>query len=183
MGLAGALAALLLGDSNYGYQLIALLEAELGPIWTTRPSQVYLTLGRMQRDGWLEAERVSQSRRPDRHLLTLTRSGRRAGQAWLDKSDDDDLVVRLAVARIIAPESFAELIEAAINHRAARLRSLRKSRNSPATGFRREALEAEIQRVYGELRWLDSVAKRAPELVSLPRADKSPTRVARIVEQ
>src|SRR6266508_3301151 len=76
MGLQGVLAGLLLDSPAHGYQLQATLAAELGPLWVTRASQVYLTLGRMQRDGLVTARRVRQSTRPDRQLLELTARGR-----------------------------------------------------------------------------------------------------------
>ena len=72
MSLSGALAALLLTGPSYGYELHTTLEAELGSLWATRASQVYLTLCRMTRDGLVTSERIHQDTRPDRQRLTLT---------------------------------------------------------------------------------------------------------------
>lgn len=180
VGLAGALGALLLPDSSYGYRLAATLEAELGPTWTVRPSQVYLTLGRMQRDGWLVAERVAQARRPDRRLLSLTRTGQQNARSWLEAVGEDDLVMRLAVARTVVPDSFADLVRRAIAERAGRLHVLRLVRDGEEGGFRREAVEAEITRVRGELQWLETIELRAQEIVAAPRPARAPQRLVRV---
>jgi DNA-binding PadR family transcriptional regulator len=181
MGLAGALGAMLLSGSNYGYRLAATLEAELGPVWTARPSQLYLTLGRMQRDGWLVVERVSQVRRPDRRLLSLTRAGRRHAQAWIDAVGDEDLVVRLAVARIAVPGALPGLVRRAIADRAVRLRNLRAIRDAEEGGFRREAVESEIGRAQAELKWLETIEARAEELAAAPPVERARRRVMRVV--
>src|SRR5205807_503209 len=98
MALLGPLLALLRPAPAHGYQLQATLEAELGPLWETRPSQVYLTLGRMERDGLVVATRQRQDKLPDRQLMGLTARGRAAADRWLlDSEPRDDLVVRLAV--------------------------------------------------------------------------------------
>ena len=180
MGLAGALGALLLPDSSYGYRLAATLEAELGPTWTVRPSQVYLTLGRMQRDGWLVMERVTQTRRPDRRLLSLTRTGRLHARSWLEAVGDDDLVMRIAVARTVVPDAFANLVARAVAARVGRLHALRSVRDGEAGGFRREAVEAEISRVRGELSWLETIERRATEIVAVPPAMRPSQRLVRV---
>lgn len=164
----GALAALLLVGPSYGYQLQATLEAELGPMWETRASHLYLTLGRMQRDRLVTAARVRQGSRPDRTLLRLTASGRAQAESWLQSHSD--LVVRLAVARIAAPERFEDLVEAAVEDASAMLARLRSLRRSLGDGFQAEAVDAEIARVQAELRWAASVRDRSAELIARPRA-------------
>src|SRR6266487_1236391 len=83
MALREVLCSLLLEGPAHGYQLQVTLEAELGPLWVTRASQVYLTLGRMQRDGLVVSRRVRQANRPDRQLLRLTARGRAVATDWL----------------------------------------------------------------------------------------------------
>src|SRR6266508_3337462 len=156
MGLQGVLAGLLLDSPAHGYQLQATLAAELGPLWVTRASQVYLTLGRMQRDGLVTARRVRQSTRPDRQLLELTARGRAAALEWLERPGPaDEVVVRLAVARLALPNRFRDLAETVLAERSAALRSLRELRDEvDGGGFQREAVQAEIFRTQAEVRWL-----------------------------
>jgi len=170
MSLQGVLGGLLLAGPAHGYQLQATLEAELGPLWVTRASQLYLTLGRMRRDGLVAARRVRQATRPDRQTFELTTRGRTAARAWLlDPGEDADLVVRLAVARLLGPETFRELVGTATAARTAALRTLRSLRDEAAGGFQRQAAEAEVFRVQAELRWLTHVRDRADEIVAAPR--------------
>lgn len=180
MALSGALAALLLAGPTHGYELHATLEAELGPVWSTRPSQVYLTLGRMARDGLLVTQRIHQETRPDRQLLTLTEAGRRAAEDWLVAGPPDELVVRVAVARLVAADRFTALLTAMIDERTETLHRLRAARTSDMGGFRAEALDAEIRTVEAQLHWLDSVRERADELVARPRARPIDDRAAEL---
>jgi DNA-binding PadR family transcriptional regulator len=169
MGIQGILAGLLVGGPAHGYQLKATLEEELGPLWVTSASQVYLTLGRMQRDGVVSSRRVRQERRPDRQLLALTASGRALAAEWLFESDDpDESVVRLAVARLVVPDRFAELTEIIAEQRSTALTELRSLRRDATQGFQREAIDAEIQRVQADLRWTAAVRDHAEAILKRP---------------
>jgi DNA-binding PadR family transcriptional regulator len=173
MALPGALLGLLLAGPAHGYQLQATLEAELGPLWQTRASQVYLTLGRLERDGLVIATRQRQDRRPDRQLLQLTARGRAAAERWLGEVDGaEDLVVRLAVARIAAPDRFEVVARATLASRQAALRQLRSLRRTSVEGFQVDALDAEIHRAEGEVRWASGVLDNAAAIVARPAAQR-----------
>ncbi|MGH7721411.1 MAG: PadR family transcriptional regulator [Candidatus Dormibacteria bacterium] len=179
MGLQGVLAALLLEGAAHGYQLKGTLEDELGPLWVTSASQVYLTLGRMQRDDLVSSRRVRQQALPDRQLLSLTRAGRALAERWLYESDDpDESVLRLAVARIVAPRHFSDVVDIIVEQRSAGLAELRQLRAQDATGFQREAIDAEIQRAQADVRWAASIRDRAAAIVAIPRAPRQAGRVA-----
>ncbi len=170
MALSGAIAALLLTGPSHGYELHATLDAELGSAWVTRPSQVYLTLGRMARDRLVLSQRIHQETRPDRQLLTLTESGRRAAEGWLANGPSDELVVRVAVARLVIPDRLATLLGAITDERTEALHRLRTARAQDEGGFRAEARDAEIVAVEAQLRWLAAVKARLEEIVARPRA-------------
>lgn len=179
MGLQEALAALLLGGPSHGYRLMAILQAELGPLWEARASRIYLTLARMEHEGLVSSTRVPQETRPDRRLLRLTQRGRGFAERWLEgqtKSDED--VVRLAVARLVCPDRFEELISTTASHRAASLQRLRGLRRRASEGFQPEALDAEIAREQAELRWLAALRERHQEIVARPAAQRRPTTVS-----
>lgn len=180
MGLRGALAALLLEGASHGYRLTATLEGELGPLWVTSASHVYLTLGRMQRDGLLSSRRIRQQTLPDRQLLSLTPAGRAAAERWLYESDDpDENVLRLAVARVVAPKRFTDVVTTIIEQRSAGLAELRQLRAEAGASFGREAIDAEIHRAQADLRWAASLRDRAPAVVALPKATHESRRLAR----
>jgi DNA-binding PadR family transcriptional regulator len=174
MSLQGALAALLLRGPAHGYLLHATLEAELGRLWMTRPSQVYLTLGRMARDGLLTVRRVPQAARPDRHVFALTASGRSLGLGWLfEPGPADEIALRLAVGRLSTPGRFHELIDAIERHQTAVVHRLRQELATSA-GFEREAIGLDLSRAQADLRWLGALRQRAPELVTIPARDIAP---------
>lgn len=183
MSLQGALAALLLGGPAHGYQLQTTLEAELGPLWETRASQLYLTLARMQRDGLVTAVRVRQGSRPDRQLLELTAAGQAAAERWLtEPGARGEIVVRLAVARIVVPHRLEELAGAVVDERSAVLAQLRSLRERLTEGFQPEALEAEITWAQAEVRWAAAVRDGAARTIARPRATRRPAARGRGVD-
>lgn len=180
MSLSGVLAALLLEQPSHGYQLKATLEDELGPLWVTSASQVYLTLGRMQRDGLVKSRRVRQQSLPDRQLLSLTDRGRDVALQWLFESDDpDENVVRVMIARLVATDRFGEVVDILIEQRSVALAELRQLRSDADAGFQREAIDAEIQRAQADLRWAASVRDRADAILALPRPARQSSRLSR----
>lgn len=173
MTLQDALAALLLPGAVHGYQLMTTLEAELGPLWETRASRVYLTLARMEHDGLITSSRVRQDSRPDRRLLRLTARGRSTAERWLaGEGSGEDAVVRLAVARVVLPSAFDRLASTLAASRGARLQRLRELRQDANDGFQLEALDAEIARAQADIRWLATVRDRSDEIVARSVAHK-----------
>ena len=173
MPLQEALAALLLAGPSHGYYLAATLEGELGPLWETRASRLYLTLARMEQEGIVTSVRVRQDNRPDRRLLSLTARGRAIANAWLaGEGSTDDTVVRLAVARVAAPAEFGRLASVLADQRISRLQRLRELRRGAGEGFQVEAINAEIAKVQAELRWLSLVGDRSQEILKRPRGQR-----------
>lgn len=173
MALQQALAALLLNGPSHGYQLMATLQAELGSLWETRASRLYLTLARMEREGLVTSTRVRQGARPDRHMLRLTPRGRGIAERWLeDLGPAEETVVRLAVARLIIPHRFESLVAELTSERTANLQQLRELRRRSTEGFQPEVVDAEIARRQSDLRWLAVVRERHPAIVARPIAKR-----------
>lgn len=170
MSLSGALAGLLLAGPSHGYELHATLEAELGPGWVTRASQVYLTLGRMARDGYVTSERIHQQTRPDRQLLRITETGRDLAAAWFERGPADELVARIAVARLVRPDQLSSLVFSMIDERTEVLHRLRAERGRDSGGFRAEARDAEVRAVEAQVRWLNGLVGHLDDLATRPRA-------------
>lgn len=179
MSLQGALASLLLAGPAHGYALQARLEGELGPTWQVRTSHLYLTLGRMERQGLITAEAVRGTGRPDRRRLRLTASGRRLAARWLDEPGPaSELAARVAIGRIARPAAFRELVDTILDERADALHALRSVRAQAAAGFAEEALTLEIRRAEADVRWLAAIRAKAAEL-----ATRSATVDARTTEE
>ena len=98
------LLALLAKESAHGYELKQLLEQTFGSAYPSpNIGQVYVTLGRLEKDGLVRGEDVTQSNRPNKRVYDLTPAGREAVAEWLDAPSDgprlrSDFFVKLALA-------------------------------------------------------------------------------------
>ncbi len=89
-----AILGLLADGPVHGYELRTAYENELVPEAKLNFGQVYTTLDRLSRNGWVRNEVVSQPERPDKKVYRLTDDGRRQLYAWLKKPSRFDLDLR-----------------------------------------------------------------------------------------
>jgi DNA-binding PadR family transcriptional regulator len=93
---------------RHGYELKALYDEALVPTAKLNFGQVYPTLDRLKRDGWVEQDLVSQDERPDKKVYSLTKEGRRRLLAWMDTPVPlnldirNETFVKLMLARLMA---------------------------------------------------------------------------------
>lgn len=173
MGLQEAVAGLLSARPAHGYQLFQMLEGELGPVWETRQSQLYLTLARMERDGLVSGRRIRQESLPDRQVLELTSKGRAMADRWLRSPEPpSEMVVKLAVARIARPDLFRDLAALVSDEVTGRLKTLRQLSGSFGSGFQQQAVALEIARRQAEIRWLSSIRDDATTILGQPHGQK-----------
>jgi DNA-binding PadR family transcriptional regulator len=52
--------------------------------WHAHPGQIYPTLARMEREGWISSRELIQRGRPNKRLFTITPRGREALERWLE---------------------------------------------------------------------------------------------------
>ncbi len=101
MSVRQGLMALLATGPMYGAQLRAEFEARTGGTWPLNVGQVYTTLGRLERDGFVEGIGADDE---GRISYRLTDTGRREVTAWWTSPVDrettprDELVIKLALA-------------------------------------------------------------------------------------
>lgn len=77
--------AMLAKEPSHGYELRARLRDALGPIGDTmNAGQIYVTLGRLEKGGFVSCEREQGlPDRPDRKVYALTPAGQRRVASWL----------------------------------------------------------------------------------------------------
>lgn len=80
MGLKEGLLCLLVKGDAHGYHLKSELEAATGETWQVNIGQVYTTLQRLERDGFVES---TDANGDGRVVYTLTALGREGVAAWL----------------------------------------------------------------------------------------------------
>ncbi len=77
---------ILLGFLSYkpqtGYELKQLMDKSTGHFWTAKQSQIYTTLKKMEKQGWVTSRVKTQKVRPDRVIYRIARSGRSALKNW-----------------------------------------------------------------------------------------------------
>ena len=85
---------LLANGPLHGYELKTLYDEQLVPSAKLNFGQVYTTLDRMRRDGWVDHDVVSQQERPDKKVYALTKQGREQLRTWLDTPTTLNLDIR-----------------------------------------------------------------------------------------
>lgn len=75
----GALAS----GPKHGYEILQLLEQSLGSTWYVGQSQLYSLLKRLERDGLVLSNVVSQEGRPSKRVFSLTPLGRDTFMRWV----------------------------------------------------------------------------------------------------
>jgi PadR family transcriptional regulator, regulatory protein AphA len=66
-----------------GYDLKKFFNTSVRHFWPADHSQIYRTLARMNKNGWVEIEVVPQESHPDRKVYHITESGRQELRNWL----------------------------------------------------------------------------------------------------
>lgn len=86
MALEHAILVSLAEKSASGYDLARRFDASIGHFWKASHQQIYKVLGRMESDGWVASELVSQAGRPDKKVYVITDSGREELSLWTSKA-------------------------------------------------------------------------------------------------
>ncbi|GAB4423522.1 MAG: hypothetical protein Kow002_13090 [Anaerolineales bacterium] len=77
----------ILGFLNYhpytGYDLKKIFDSSVQHFWSADQSQIYRTLNRLTKRGFVEMEKIPQEDRPDRKLYHITDDGRSELLQWL----------------------------------------------------------------------------------------------------
>lgn len=177
MAVREGLLALLDEGSRHGYQLKTRFEAATGSVWPLNVGQVYTTLDRLARDGFVFAVEHRDGAGPQK-LYSLTASGREALGAWWKAVPEDNppprdelmLKVLLAIDR-----GHRHALEVITVHRSA-LTSLLQQHRRERRAAEREGehlattlvADALVVRAEADLRWLDLCEAR---LAADERAD------------
>jgi PadR family transcriptional regulator AphA len=69
-----------------GYEIKQAFDRVFSHFWAADLPQIYRTLNRMERDGWLTASSMASDKGPERRVYRLTATGKRALRKWLTTS-------------------------------------------------------------------------------------------------
>jgi len=66
-----------------GYDLVQTFRVSMVHYWHAHPGQIYPTLERMERDGWIAGREIIQRGRPNKRVYSITAEGRQVLLEWL----------------------------------------------------------------------------------------------------
>lgn len=149
----------------HGYELRRELEIELGPEWAVNYGQIYSTLERLSRHGFVvQFETIASAEAPDRKLYTITPAGRGELRSWFltalpgPETARDELHAKIVLG-LTGDVDVAEVIQV---QRKAELRRIgeltaRKERLDPHVELPAVLqLDLAILKTEAVIRWLDS---------------------------
>jgi DNA-binding PadR family transcriptional regulator len=179
MPIRRGLLTLLAREPMHGYQLRSEFDAATGATWPLNIGQVYTTLSRLERDGFVEPVGESDGR----VSYQITTAGRKEVEAWFaapvvrEGRPRDELAIKLALALTAPGVDVHKVVQV---QRTATLRSLQeltrlKAGADPvADAAWLLVLEAMVFQAEAEVRWLDHCETRVAALP--PRPVKAPAK-------
>jgi DNA-binding PadR family transcriptional regulator len=157
--------ALLATSPAHGYELKQALEQRFGPVLPPlNAGQIYTTLSRLERDGLVAGDHVTQDGRPNKTVYSLTPDGRSALDDWIERPAAgpklrDEFFTKLVLAGMTGAADPLGLIE---RQRREYLQSLRDlggaevDPDSPASLL----VEGAALHLQADLKWLDLCEER-----------------------
>jgi DNA-binding PadR family transcriptional regulator len=176
VSVARTLLGLLEPRPQHGYTLRQRYDARFATGRPLKSAQVYATLQRLHREGYVDLAGVEAGDGPDRRIYAITASGVEELQRWLDTPEVPDLgpsrrelfakvVIALASRRPVVP-----LLDAQRQAHLARMRELRAARQA---GDLLEQLDADFAMYHldADLKWIDAAQARLDRLAAIVDAE------------
>jgi DNA-binding PadR family transcriptional regulator len=184
MSVRHALLALLSEGPKYGLQLRQEFEARTGEVWPLNVGQVYTTLQRLERDGLVRAD--DEDDRPHdgaQKGYRITDPGHRELMEWLTKPladaqpPRDELLIKVLVAVQVPGVDVHDVIQV---HRRHLIESMQRYTSVKAAAPEDDValalvVDAELFRLEGAVRWLDSAEARLRQhVLRIPAVTQEP---------
>ncbi len=177
MSVPDGLLVLLRDEAKHGYQLATDFSRRTAGCWALNTGQVYTTLDRLARDGFVVTDGADAESR--RRRYRLTDRGRERADRWLAEmpataAPRDELVLRVLLTAAADPVTATAVIDIQRRQLVGRLQDLRRAQRAAADDLiARLAADAAATRVEADLRWLDLCDDRL-RAAAPPRSSPSP---------
>lgn len=166
MSVRHALLALLSEGPKYGLQLREEFEAGTGEVWPLNVGQVYTTLQRLERDGFIESEDAADP--GPQKVFRITPDGTVELAEWLRTPPDltspprDELVIKILVAMRVPGVQVHDVIQVHRRYVVELMQQWTRLKESEAEHDLHLALvvDAELFRLDSVARWLDAADGR-----------------------
>jgi DNA-binding PadR family transcriptional regulator len=180
MSIRHALLALLSEGPKYGLQLRQEFEERTGEVWPLNVGQVYTTLQRLERDGFVESDDTADEGPQKGFRITADGEGELA--AWLRTPPDlslpprDELVIKVLVASRLPGVDVHEVIQVHRRYLVELMQQWTRLKEDEAQFDLSFALavDAELFRLDSVVRWLDTADGRFRRAASEPLTPVSP---------
>lgn len=163
-----ALLGLISEGSTHGYDLKQRYDSVFGVDRPIAFGQIYATLARMIRDGYIVPLGAEPGEGPDRKRYEITAAGRAHLHAWLRSPDvpspalQSNLFAKTILALMLDDDADALLDVQRLEH-LARMRELTHAKQS-APLLERLAIDHALFQIEADLRWIDMTSARLSEL-------------------
>lgn len=179
MAVREGILALLADGPRHGYGLKTSFERATGGVWRLNVGQVYTTLERLERDGFVAAAPADDGQRSWR----LTDRGRdEVGEWWWavpgeEPPPRDELVLKILLALSGPPDHALEVIsrqrDSLLTLLAQRRREADRRRRSAGDGLAGHlVVDALLLRAEADIRWLDLCEERVVEAGDAGRSEE-----------
>lgn len=164
MSTSETLLALLEPEPAYGYHLKQQYDRFFAHRRPLAFGQVYATLSRLERKGWVSPTQVEAGQGPDRRLYEITADGVSAVDVWVLTPQAPDLFAtsslysRLTVA-LLSGRDASQVLAGQRQKHLERMRELQQDRRR-ATGADLLAVTYEITHLDADLRWIEESGAR-----------------------
>jgi len=166
------LLGLLASGPRHGYDLKRAHDERLPQAKPLAFGQVYATLGRLERDGYVEQSGQDRDGGPDRTSYALTDAGRERLRTWLDSVEQpapyvsSTLFAKVVVALIATDQDHAtRYLVAQRTAHTARMRELTAIKTRPGASVGDVvAADYAISHLDADLRWLQTTLLRVADL-------------------
>ncbi|MGH3486561.1 MAG: PadR family transcriptional regulator [Actinopolymorphaceae bacterium] len=174
MSIGLALMGVLADGPAHGYDLKHAYDRRFPGAKPLAYGQVYASLARMERDGFVEVAETSQAGGPERTTYALTHAGRARVRDWLREPEPagpyaaDDLVRKTVTALCLGADAAAFLAQQRALHmaRMRELVSLQRAQQEPEA---RIAVDHTVFHLDADLQWLDAAAARVAAEGAVPK--------------
>jgi DNA-binding PadR family transcriptional regulator len=150
---------------GHGYELKAAHDEWFPSAKPLAFGQVYASLGRLERDGLVEAIETQQESGPERTVFALTEQGRAALRAWLAEPEAPaayaaDELVRKTVTALRLGLNHDRFLDRQQTAHMELMRQLTAQRVRAAEPGARIALDHRLAHLDADLRWLEETRER-----------------------
>ena len=178
MSVKHALLGLLAQRPRHGYELHQAFEAMVGgkDNWEVKPAQVYTTLSRLEKGGFVVQDSIEQDGGPEKVIYSVTEAGLVELQDWLSQPvktqhQRDEFFLKLVLSLVSEGSRPTKMIYAQRASLFQELHDLTAQREAadPKSELAYILLmDQAIMRVEADLRWLDIVETRLDEIADQP---------------